>query len=100
MDGVTVDLVRGLFVGERRVLAQELQRARAVPLERVHPGVDHQPGARADRCRDSSPGGRSGRGALSAVPGPKKRWLSASTSGKIDDILSNRGAGILAAWEM
>ena len=32
--------------------------------------------------------------------GRVKRWLSASTSGKIDDILSNRGAGILAAWEM
>jgi len=29
-----------------------------------------------------------------------KRWLVASRSGHIDDILSNRGAGILAGWEM
>lgn len=29
-----------------------------------------------------------------------ERWLVAAGSGNIDDILSNRGAGILAAWEM
>jgi O-antigen ligase len=29
-----------------------------------------------------------------------ERWLVAAGSGRIDDILSNRGAGILAAWEM
>src|SRR5207247_9631769 len=29
-----------------------------------------------------------------------KRWVVASTSGRIDDLLSNRATGILAAWEM
>src|SRR5206468_2479690 len=28
------------------------------------------------------------------------RWLAAAKSGHIDDILANRGAGILGAWEM
>lgn len=29
-----------------------------------------------------------------------EQWVVAAGSGRIDDILSNRGAGILAAWEM
>src|SRR5216683_4147512 len=44
VDRVAVDLVRRLVGRERGVLAQVRKRPLAVPLERVHPRVDHQPG--------------------------------------------------------